>query len=216
MKFDILFEFERDLAEYTGAPYAVVTDGCTHALELCFRLDQVKRCRFTAFTYLSIPQMLNQLGVDYSYMDEPWIGEYEFYGTRIMDSARRLERGMYRTGYLQCLSFGHGKPLELGKVGAILTDNEEAYRTLSMMRSDGRDLNISPWIVQQNFIQGYHYCPTLESCLLGLRTLNSVNKVPEYVQYPDLREVDFKIEKQYNETKEADHTSSILPVILDL
>jgi dTDP-4-amino-4,6-dideoxygalactose transaminase len=193
MRYDILFEFERDLAEYTGAPYAVVTDSCTHALELCFRLDQIRQCRLTAFTYLSIPQMLNQLGVKYTYMDDPWIGEYEFYGTRIMDSARRLERGMYQPGRLQCLSFGNGKPMTLGRAGAILLDDEKSYQTLSMMRSDGRDLRIDPWIKQQNFIQGYHYCPTLETCLFGIQKLPTVNHTPEYVQYPDLREIDFNL-----------------------
>ena len=30
---------EKNLAAFTGAPYAVATDCCTHALELCLRLD---------------------------------------------------------------------------------------------------------------------------------------------------------------------------------
>lgn len=216
MKFEVLFEFERNLAEYTGAPYAVVTDSCTHALELCFRHDRITHCWFTAFTYLSIPQMLNQLNVEHRYIDLPWVGEYEFYGTRIMDSARRLERGMYQEGRLQCLSFGNGKPMQLGRVGAILTDDQATYQTLSMMRSDGRDLNISPWTEQKTFAQGYHYCPTLELCLLGTQTLPSVNKVPEYVQYPDLRTIDFTTEPQYNQATEINHANSIIPVILDL
>ena len=33
--FDKILEFETALAEYTGAPYAVMTDCCTHAIELC-------------------------------------------------------------------------------------------------------------------------------------------------------------------------------------
>ena len=189
MRYDILFEFERDLAEYTGAPYAVVTDSCTHALELCFRLDQIRQCRLTAFTYLSIPQMLNQLGVKYTYMDDPWIGEYEFYGTRIMDSARRLERGMYQPGRLQCLSFGNGKPMTLGRAGAILLDDEKSYQTLSMMRSDGRDLHIHPWPNQQTFKQGYHYCPTLESCTIGLKKLKNVEQPVTKIHYTDLRTI---------------------------
>ena len=31
--FDIIREFEEELASYTGAKYAVMTDCCTHALE---------------------------------------------------------------------------------------------------------------------------------------------------------------------------------------
>lgn len=194
MTFQTLFDFESAIAEYTGAPYAVVTDGGTHALELCLRFDQVEALGLTPYTYLSIPQLLNQLNIGYYYLDEPeqtWVGEYQFQDTRIWDSARRLEPGMYQRNQLQCLSFGHGKPLELGKCGAILTDSVRAYETLSRMRSDGRDLHIAPWSAQRTFDQGYHYCPTLETCSLGLEKLALVKQKPEYHQYPDLRSIDF-------------------------
>lgn len=191
MSFKTLFDFESALAEYTGAPYAVVTDGCTHALELCFRYKRIKYCQFTAHTYLSIPQMLNQIGVHYRLTDDEWIGEYHFYNTKIWDSARRLERNMYREGQFQCLSFGNTKPLELGKAGAILLDDPVAYSVLSKMRSDGRDLHIVPWHDQETFTQGYHYCPTLETCSLGLEKLPTINQEPKYHQYPDLRNIDF-------------------------
>ena len=100
---------------------------------------------------------------------------------------------MYRKYQLQCLSFGNGKPLQLGKAGAILTDSLRAYETLSCMRSDGRDLRIAPWQDQKTFTQGYHYCPTLETCQLGLELLPSVDQEPKSYQYPDLRSIDFTI-----------------------
>jgi dTDP-4-amino-4,6-dideoxygalactose transaminase len=64
-------------------------------------------------------------------------------GTRIWDSARLLKReGMYRPGQLQCLSFGYTKPLEIGRGGAILTDDVEVSdNILSQQRYDGRDLS---------------------------------------------------------------------------
>jgi dTDP-4-amino-4,6-dideoxygalactose transaminase len=191
MSFQTLFDFESALAKYTGAPYVVATDGCTHALELCFRYKHIKYCQFPARTYLSVPQMLYQLGVHFRLTDDEWTGEYHFYNTDIWDSARRLERNMYRAGAMQCLSFGHGKPMELGKAGAILLDDKEAYKALSCMRSDGRDLRITPWQDQKRIQQGYHYCPTLETCQLGLEKLPSVNEEPKYHQYPDLRTIDF-------------------------
>ena len=73
--FDKIFEFERALAEYTGAPYTVMTDCCTHALELCFRLKQVKRVQFTSYTYLSIPMLMHKLGIEYELVPEKWTGE---------------------------------------------------------------------------------------------------------------------------------------------
>ena len=193
MSFDTLFKFEKALAKYTGAPYAVVTDGCTHALELCFRLDRITYTEFTAFTYLSIPQLMNKLNVSYELKTEYWnsAGEYQFAKTNIWDSARLLKPAMYRSGMKQCLSFGHSKPLELGKAGAILLDSEWQYRELSKMRSDGRDLRIAPWQDQLTFGEGYHYCPTLETCQLGIINLPNVNTEIQKHEYPDLRKFDF-------------------------
>lgn len=187
--FDKIFEFEQALAEYTGAPYAVMTDCCTHALELCFRLKQVKRVRFTSYTYLSIPMLMHKLGIEYELVPEKWTGEYRFYGTDIWDSARRVERGMYQARQMQCLSFGYGKPLHLGHGGAILVDNAETHKQLSQMRYDGRDLNISPWEQQSSFRVGYHYKPAIEDAELGLEKLATLDQQPKYHHYPDLREI---------------------------
>lgn len=194
MSFDTLFEFESALAEYTGAPFVVVTDCCTHAIELCMRIDNVKVTDFTAYTYLSIPQLMRNLNINYRLTDERWVGEYQFHGTNIWDSARRLERDMYRTEQKQCLSFGNGKPLQLGRCGAILLDNKKQYNELSRMRSDGRDLRQSRW---QDYIitQGYHYCPTLETCVIGLEKLPSIAECPKYQQYPDCRQLDIQNEQ---------------------
>lgn len=186
MSFKALFDFEAALSEYTGAPYVVVTDGCTHALELCFRYNNVQQTRFTAHTYLSVPMLMYHLGIQFTLKDETWQGEYQFENTCIWDSARRLERNMYRPGQFQCLSFGWTKPLQLGKVGAILTDDRSAYRLFSRQRSDGRDLHI-PWESETELIMGYHYCPTLESCERGLELLPTVDPQCQSAHYPDLR-----------------------------
>ena len=190
MSFRALFEFEKALADYTGAPYVVVTDCCTHAIELCMRYDQVRECSFTAFTYISVPMVMYRLAIAYRLTDETWRGEYQFHGTRIWDSARRLERGMYRPGQMQCLSFGHTKPMQLGRCGAILLDDVEAWDALSQMRSDGRLLQTQPWQKQQRFREGYHYCPTLEICDTGTRALQLHRGVSQTVPYPDCRQIE--------------------------
>lgn len=187
--FDRIFEFEQALAKYTGSPYAVMTDCCTHAIELCLRFDRIKRTRFSAFTYLSIPMTMHKLNISYGLTDEVWTGEYQFHGTRIWDSARRLERGMYREGQLQCLSFGNGKPLQIGRGGAILTDDVEVYDQLSQARYDGRQLSITPWQKQQVFKVGYHYKPTIEEAEIGIKLLPHVSEPPKFVAYPDCREI---------------------------
>lgn len=192
MQYQTLFDFEKALVEFTGAPYVVVTDCCTHAIELCLIYDKVKSCSFTPYTYLSVPMLMTKLKIDFSYLDDvtqTWLGEYQFLGTRIWDSARLLKQGMYRSGQMQCLSFGNTKPLQLGRAGAILLDDLQAYRTLSMMRSDGRDLRIHPWISQPEFNLGFHYCPTLELCQQGLDQLYTVDQKPKFVPYNDCRQL---------------------------
>jgi dTDP-4-amino-4,6-dideoxygalactose transaminase len=191
--FEKIIEFETALAQFTGAPYVVMTDCCTHAIELCLRLDLVEFCTFTPFTYLSIPMLMHKLDIEYVYEeDDPaqWVGEYRFLYTRIWDSARRLEKDMYRSGQIQCVSFGHNKPLPIGRGGAILLDDKLAYQALLQMRYDGRDLTIGPWALQQEFRVGYHYRPTIEEAERGLELLNQyTSQSPREVVYPDCRQI---------------------------
>ena len=37
MSFEAVEQFENQVADFFGAPYAVATDCCTHAVELCLR-----------------------------------------------------------------------------------------------------------------------------------------------------------------------------------
>ena len=195
MTFDDIKRFETALAEFTGAPYAIMTDCCTHAIEMCLRYDRVRGLKFTPFTYLSIPMTMHKLGIDYVYEDETeqtWVGEYQFRYTRIWDSARRLEKDMYREGQMQCLSFGYDKPLHIGRGGAILLDDRKAYEALIRMRYDGRDLNIHPWKDQKEFRLGFHYKPTPEEAIQGLALLEGLKDYcpePKFVAYPDLRQI---------------------------
>lgn len=189
--FDKIFEFEERLAEFTGAKYAVATDCCTHAIELCLRHDNIKTTAFTPFTYVSIPMLMHKLNISYSYHPDEaqdWKGEYRFTLTRIWDSARRLERNMYN-GELQCLSFGFDKPLSISRGGAILCNDKYDYERLKRMSYDGRDLNISPWQKQEVFEVGYHYKPTIEEAEKGLDLLQDFEGQCQYKDYPDLREI---------------------------
>jgi DegT/DnrJ/EryC1/StrS aminotransferase family len=135
---------------------------------------------------------MHKLGIEYTYTDEEyqtWVGEYQFVGTRIWDSARRLERDMYKAGTLTCISFGRTKPLEIGRGGAILLDDHKAHQVMLAQRYDGRDLSITPWQAQEVFHVGYHYKPTTEEAELGRRLLPAVNEAPKYVEYPDCRKI---------------------------
>ena len=195
--FSKIKQFEQELAEFTGAPFAIMTDCCTHAIEMCLRYDQITDCTFTPFTYISIPMTMHKLGINYNYFPDhishrqQWVGEYKFEGTRIWDSARRLEQNMYRPGMMQCLSFGHDKPLHIGRGGAILLDDAQAYEEITRMRYDGRDLNITPWQDQKTFRVGYHYKPRPEEAEWGIALLKGIKEnkpTPKFVAYADLRQ----------------------------
>ena len=188
--FDLITEFEQALAEYTGAKYAVMTDCCTHALELSFLATGYKRTQFTPHTYISIPMMLKKIDVEYEFNDNiNWNGMYYFWHTNIWDSARSLYENMYKDGQIMCLSFGYDKPMTIGRGGAILLDDQELYKKLKLMCYDGRDLSITPWAKQKTFQMGYHYRPTPEEAKRGLELLGSHQEQYKFKQYPDLRKL---------------------------
>lgn len=200
MSFQALFDFEQALADYTGAPYVVLTDGCTHALELCLRYTKPQVVVLPKRTYLSVPMLLHNLKIPYTFYEgtdiessraNSWKGEYQLGLTNIWDSARKLKPKMYMSGQLQCLSFGWGKPIQLGKVGAILTDSYHTHEILSRQRSDGRNLRIEPWYAELNYSAGYHYCPTLELCEKGLELLSKYEPKEElgWEAYPDCSKI---------------------------
>lgn len=186
-------DFEQKLSNLTGAPFVVTTDSCTHALELCIRLNKrhvMNPIGLPAKTYISVPMMLHKIGLQYEYTDYQWFDEYELKGTNIWDSARRCQQGMYMPDTMQCLSFGHGKPLEIGRGGAILLDNYEDYNLLKTMSYDGRDLRYNKWEHQKTFAVGYHYMMRPEEAIKGLNLLeeNKLNPLDQH-KYPDLRKI---------------------------
>lgn len=188
-------KFENALGDFTGAPYVVSTDCCTHAIELCFRLLNIKETRFSAYTYISVPMTMHLLGVKYELSASNWNYEYSFLGTPVWDSARCLRPKMYRTGQYQCLSFGPGKPLDNVRGGAILLDNKVHYEMLKAMSYDGRELGHSSWIQQKKFKQGFHYMMRYEECESATQKLYQyINKGVydhDHPKYSDLR--DFEI-----------------------
>ena len=188
-----MYKFEKKLAEFCGSPYAVSVDCCTHAIELCMRYLHVKKCELTAYTYLSVPQTLKLLAINYTLTGETWREEYQFHGTNIWDSARCLRPGMYRAGHFQCLSFGPGKPVDNVRGGAILCDDPHDYRMLKRMSYDGRDPDVALWKDQTEYAQGFHYMMRWEEEDSALKKLNQyIDKgiyEHEYPPYYDCRKI---------------------------
>lgn len=43
MSFEVIADFEKEIAKFFGASYAVAVDCCTHGLELCLRMKGAQR-----------------------------------------------------------------------------------------------------------------------------------------------------------------------------
>jgi dTDP-4-amino-4,6-dideoxygalactose transaminase len=63
MDFNIIDQFEKKIADYFGAPYAVAVDCCTHGIELSLRYTKAESIEVPKRTYLSIPFLSKKLGI---------------------------------------------------------------------------------------------------------------------------------------------------------
>jgi dTDP-4-amino-4,6-dideoxygalactose transaminase len=192
-------DFEEAISDFTGAPYCITTDCCTHAIEIAFRLaHNGSPVTFPARTYLSVLMTMHKVGVAYTLEDRAWKDYYVFEGSDIWDCARYFQKNMYVPGTVQCVSFGRTKPLEIGRGGCLLTDDVELYRRASRMRYDGRDIfqfsvaTTQSWDVQKKFEVGYHYYLRPEDCVRGINLLeeaNFVTQIDKFYNYPDCRNI---------------------------
>ena len=55
MNFELVTEFEKKIAEFFGAPYAIAVDSCTHGIELALRYTNADSITVPKRTYISIP-----------------------------------------------------------------------------------------------------------------------------------------------------------------
>jgi dTDP-4-amino-4,6-dideoxygalactose transaminase len=193
--------FEEELAEYTGAPYAVAVDSCTNALFLSFMYYKLIKYGYLGVsgmliptitvpnrTYLSVPQSILHAGYDIRFKDFNWTGAYQLEPLPIWDSAKRLTSNMYIPGSYMCLSFHIKKTLPIGKGGAILTDNKEVVEWLKMARYEGRhEKNYKDDDIVFN---GWNMYMSPESAARGLNLLMNYPKdVPDLGEPGDYRDL---------------------------
>jgi dTDP-4-amino-4,6-dideoxygalactose transaminase len=169
MSFNIVTEFENQVAEFFGAPYAVAVDSCTHGVEICLRHTQVEKIIVPKNTYVSIPFLAHKLWIELEWKDENWM-DYYYLTDKVIDAAILWKPNSYIPGTYMSLSFQYQKHLSLGRGGMILTDNKESAERLKKMSYDGRLPNI-PWREQDIEVYGYHYYMTPETAQLGLDKL---------------------------------------------
>jgi len=188
-----LHKFESLVANFFGAKYAVSTDCCTHAVELCLRLKEYDNVTCPNHTYLSIPMTFNKLGLSWKFDRMNWEDYYYIGNTNIIDAAVLWRETSYISGTLMCLSFQFKKHLSLGRGGMILLDNEKDYVDLKAMVYDGRERDV-PWAEQNISKMGYHYYMTPEVAETGIDKFNIVKNITpkkwNYLNYPNLENME--------------------------
>jgi len=187
--FDIINKFEEKISEFYNAPYAVSTDCCTHAIELCLRYTNSNNLKIPRHTYLSIPMTAIKLNLSWEWKLDKWEDYYCIGNTNIYDAAVLWRKNSYIAGTFMCLSFQYKKHLNLGRGGMILTDDKTAYNDLIKLGYDGRHRN-DIWANQEINSLGYHYYMTPETAKLGLEKFEQVKDVEPkkwtWDVYPDI------------------------------
>ena len=147
--YDITNEFEKRLAEYTGAPYVITVDNQSNALFLALYYEHyvtksIKTDSITIpnRTYPSVPCEIIHAGlkVKFRQVEGKTIkGAYNLEGSNVWDSALSFTADMYKPNQHMGISFtGPYKHFKLSKGGAILTDSYDANLWFRRARYSGR------------------------------------------------------------------------------
>jgi hypothetical protein len=167
--FKVVEEFEKQLAAFFNAPYAIAVDGCTHAIELCLRYTGANKIAVPKRTYISIPFLSDKLNIGLEWKDEDW-SDYYYLTENVIDAAVLWKKDSYVPDTFMNISFQFKKHLNLGRGGVILCDKEEAAIQLKKMSYDGRLPDV-PWRNQDIETVGYHYYMTPETAQMGIELL---------------------------------------------
>ena len=181
--YKIVKMFEEEVADYTGAPYAISVDSCTSALFLCCKYLEVTDVIIPSKTYLSVPQSIINSGgnVIFDPLINDWRGIYQLKPYPIYDAAKRFTSNMYIPNAFMCLSFHIKKHLKIGKGGMILTDNKESVDWFREARYEGR----SEKLYHEDDIKniGWNMYMTPQEASHGLSLMQNIEW-----SYPDLDE----------------------------
>lgn len=182
--------FEEEVAEYTGAPYAISIDSCTNALFLCCHYLRVNKVTIPKHTYLSVPQSIIHAGGTVQFEDLQWKGIYQLKPYPIYDAAKRFTSNLYLQGTYMCLSFHIKKHLKIGKGGMILCDNQAAAEWFKKARYEGRNEKMLS-LDNINSMGWNMYMTPLEAAM-GLMLMQNIQESNNDLDetYPDLTQFD--------------------------
>lgn len=200
--YQVVRDFEQAVASFAGCKFAVAVDSCTSALFLCCKFLSVEEVTLPSRTYPSVPCSVIHAGGQISFDDRDWQddGFYRLEPYPIYDAAFLFEKDMYQTkpyhlcggdadlypdAYI-CISFSATKPINIGKGGMILTNNEGAIEWFKQARYCGR--HEKPLMNDQFEMLGWNMYMTPEQAARGLLLMNDIEGLKSRARpsYPDL------------------------------
>jgi dTDP-4-amino-4,6-dideoxygalactose transaminase len=207
--YQVVVDFESTVADYAGCKYGVAVDSCTNAIFLCAKYLNVQSTILPSRTYPSVPCSIIHAGGNVSFQDFEWReqGYYRIEPYPIYDAAHLFKKNMYNLvnqplcgGDINdhafvCVSFSATKPINIGKGGMILTNDEEATKWFKQARYCGR--HEVPLMSDEFEMIGWNMYMTPEQAARGLLLMSDRGglgaKSMPIPEYPDLSK--FKIYK---------------------
>lgn len=198
-------QFEQAICDYTGAPFAIALDCCSHAIFLALMWEKQENELLWDYTGIAIPHKtfpsvpceIIHAGFQPFFTNEKWKGAYQLVPTKVWDSALRFTTNMYKPGTFMCISFtGPRKNLKLTKGGAILHDSPKAHEWFKQARMSGR--HEKAFLEDNIEFAGWNFYLDPEKSIRGLMAMREfydadglpVPNEDVELEYPDLSKME--------------------------
>ena len=193
--YQVVKDFEEEIAQWSGAKYGVAVSSCCNAIFLCLKYIYQEGIEFSVHipkhTYPGVAMAIHNAGGRVFFDNNRWRGIYYLRNCKIVDSALRFKMSMYIPRTYYCLSFHYKKHLPIGRGGMVLTDDHSAVEWLKKARWDGRSPDV-PLNNDNAEIVGWNMYMTPEQASRGLVLFDTIKEkklddLPVDKQnYPDL------------------------------
>jgi len=142
--YDVVKQFEKEIADYCGSPYGVSVSSASNAFFLLFKYLKVGEVEVPCRTYPGVPMAVLNSGGSVYFKRFGWFGGYQLLPLKVFDYCLRFEQDLtpcrnVRGLCYYILSFHSKKPLPIGRGGMILTNDDKAVEYIKRARFDGRN-----------------------------------------------------------------------------
>ena len=169
----IKVEVEEQVADYSGARYAVALSSATDAIFLCLKsLGKNVTCTVPSLTTTRFLNSIVYSGNQYEFVDDTgWVGnEYILYKSenfQIIDSAQRFDKWQFNKECsdddLLIFSNYPTKPLGGLKGGFVVSNNKEKIEWIRQASHFGENFSTDSWKGKSNFIGWQMYMNSVEA-----------------------------------------------------